>query len=72
MHLSYSRLFRYNVNHDDLVQTKENHSPIRIRFVLTGQQPQQQPGKVLTGDLDSSLAQLANNLTINKTATAQK
>ncbi|XP_013166065.1 PREDICTED: phosphatidylinositol-binding clathrin assembly protein LAP isoform X6 [Papilio xuthus] len=33
---------------------------------------QQQPGKVLTGDLDSSLAQLANNLTINKTATAQK
>ncbi|XP_047537816.1 phosphatidylinositol-binding clathrin assembly protein LAP isoform X7 [Vanessa atalanta] len=36
------------------------------------QQPQQQPGKVLTGDLDSSLAQLANNLTINKTATAQK
>ncbi|XP_013147595.1 PREDICTED: phosphatidylinositol-binding clathrin assembly protein LAP isoform X3 [Papilio polytes] len=36
-----------------------------------GQQPQQ-PGKVLTGDLDSSLAQLANNLTINKTATAQK
>ncbi|XP_035453285.1 phosphatidylinositol-binding clathrin assembly protein LAP isoform X14 [Spodoptera frugiperda] len=37
-----------------------------------GQQPQQQQGKVLTGDLDSSLAQLANNLTINKTATAQK
>ncbi|XP_014362859.2 phosphatidylinositol-binding clathrin assembly protein LAP isoform X8 [Papilio machaon] len=34
-------------------------------------QQQQQPGKVLTGDLDSSLAQLANNLTINKTATAQ-
>ncbi|XP_047034919.1 phosphatidylinositol-binding clathrin assembly protein LAP isoform X2 [Helicoverpa armigera] len=38
----------------------------------TGQQPQQQQGKVLTGDLDSSLAQLANNLSINKTATAQK
>ncbi|XP_072933593.1 phosphatidylinositol-binding clathrin assembly protein LAP isoform X7 [Epargyreus clarus] len=38
----------------------------------TGQQPQQQPGKVLTGDLDSSLAQLANNLTINKSAAAQK
>ncbi|XP_037303370.1 phosphatidylinositol-binding clathrin assembly protein LAP isoform X8 [Manduca sexta] len=37
-----------------------------------GQQPQQQPGKVLTGDLDSSLAQLANNLTINKSAAAQK
>nr|XP_049693643.1 phosphatidylinositol-binding clathrin assembly protein LAP isoform X8 [Helicoverpa armigera] len=37
-----------------------------------GQQPQQQQGKVLTGDLDSSLAQLANNLSINKTATAQK
>ncbi|XP_039760289.1 phosphatidylinositol-binding clathrin assembly protein LAP isoform X9 [Pararge aegeria] len=38
-----------------------------------GQQTQQQqPGKVLTGDLDSSLAQLANNLTINKTASAQK
>ncbi|XP_013186198.1 phosphatidylinositol-binding clathrin assembly protein LAP isoform X2 [Amyelois transitella] len=39
----------------------------------TGQPPQQQqPGKVLTGDLDSSLAQLANNLTINKSAAAQK
>ncbi|XP_041983327.1 phosphatidylinositol-binding clathrin assembly protein LAP isoform X7 [Aricia agestis] len=38
-----------------------------------GQQPQQpQPSKVLTGDLDSSLAQLANNLTINKSAAAQK
>lgn len=36
------------------------------------QQPQQPAGKVLTGDLDSSLAQLANNLTINKTASAQK
>ncbi|KAI8437852.1 hypothetical protein MSG28_012070 [Choristoneura fumiferana] len=36
-----------------------------------GQQPPQQPGKVLTGDLDSSLAQLANNLSINK-ATAPK
>ncbi|XP_062525317.1 phosphatidylinositol-binding clathrin assembly protein LAP isoform X10 [Bombyx mori] len=31
-----------------------------------------QPGKVLTGDLDSSLASLANNLSINKTAAAQK
>ncbi|CAK1545760.1 unnamed protein product [Leptosia nina] len=38
----------------------------------TGQQQQPQPNKVLTGDLDSSLAQLANNLSINKTATAQK
>ncbi|XP_063379515.1 phosphatidylinositol-binding clathrin assembly protein LAP isoform X5 [Cydia fagiglandana] len=36
-----------------------------------GQQQQQQPNKVLTGDLDSSLASLANNLTINK-ATAPK
>uniref|UniRef100_A0A6M2DS85 Putative clathrin assembly protein n=1 Tax=Xenopsylla cheopis TaxID=163159 RepID=A0A6M2DS85_XENCH len=30
-----------------------------------------QQGKVLTGDLDSSLASLANNLTINKSAQAQ-
>lgn len=29
------------------------------------------PGKVLTGDLDSSLASLAENLTINKSASAQ-
>lgn len=40
-----------------------------------GVQPQQiaaqQPGKVLTGDLDSSLASLAENLTINKSASAQ-
>lgn len=34
-------------------------------------QQQQQPGKVLTGDLDSSLASLAENLTINKSASAQ-
>ncbi|KAG5681449.1 hypothetical protein PVAND_010884 [Polypedilum vanderplanki] len=33
-------------------------------------QQQQQPGKVLTGDLDSSLASLAENLTINKSATS--
>lgn len=37
-----------------------------------GQQQQQQPNKVLTGDLDSSLASLANNLTINKSAAAPK
>lgn len=30
------------------------------------------PGKVLTGDLDSSLASLAENLTINKSAQPQK
>ena len=30
----------------------------------------QQPGKVLTGDLDSSLASLAENLTINKSASS--
>ncbi|XP_053615303.1 phosphatidylinositol-binding clathrin assembly protein LAP isoform X2 [Plodia interpunctella] len=50
-------------------------SPARqpmVPMAAMGQQPQQQPGKVLTGDLDSSLAQLANNLSINKTATAQK
>lgn len=37
------------------------------------QQQQQQPssGKVLTGDLDSSLASLAENLTINKSASSQ-
>lgn len=33
-------------------------------------QTQPQPGKVLTGDLDSSLASLAENLTINKSATS--
>ncbi|XP_045779596.1 phosphatidylinositol-binding clathrin assembly protein LAP isoform X3 [Maniola jurtina] len=52
-------------------------SPARqpmMPMAAMGQQTQQstQPGKVLTGDLDSSLAQLANNLTINKTASAQK
>ncbi|CAH0596163.1 unnamed protein product [Chrysodeixis includens] len=50
-------------------------SPARqpiMPMTAAGQQPQQQTGKVLTGDLDSSLAQLANNLSINKTATAQK
>ncbi|XP_038110182.1 phosphatidylinositol-binding clathrin assembly protein LAP isoform X3 [Culex quinquefasciatus] len=31
----------------------------------------QQPGKVLTGDLDSSLASLAESLSINKTSSAQ-
>ncbi|XP_050354728.1 phosphatidylinositol-binding clathrin assembly protein LAP isoform X5 [Nymphalis io] len=46
--------------------------PMMPMAAMGQQQPQQQPGKVLTGDLDSSLAQLANNLTINKTASAQK
>lgn len=32
--------------------------------------PPQQPGKVLTGDLDSSLASLAENLSINKSASS--
>jgi hypothetical protein len=40
---------------------------------ITGQTaaPIATPGKVLTGDLDSSLASLAENLTINKSASAQ-
>ena len=41
---------------------------------ITGQTaaaPTATPGKVLTGDLDSSLASLAENLTINKSASAQ-
>lgn len=33
-------------------------------------QQAQQSGKVLTGDLDSSLASLAENLTINKSASS--
>lgn len=40
-----------------------------------GQQPpamsSNSSGRVLTGDLDSSLASLAENLTINKSASAQ-
>ncbi|XP_061729521.1 phosphatidylinositol-binding clathrin assembly protein LAP isoform X2 [Cydia pomonella] len=50
-------------------------SPARQPMVpmsAMGQQQQQQPNKVLTGDLDSSLASLANNLTINKSAAAPK
>jgi hypothetical protein len=42
-----------------------------VTGAITGAQPtqtQQQTGKVLTGDLDSSLALLANNLSINKSA----
>lgn len=52
--------------------SEANFSNVFSNTDTTGQQPQQQPGKVLTGDLDSSLAQLANNLSINKSATAQK
>ncbi|KAJ0172384.1 hypothetical protein K1T71_012357 [Dendrolimus kikuchii] len=52
--------------------SEANFSNVFNNTDTAGQQQQQQPGKVLTGDLDSSLAQLANNLTINKTATAQK
>jgi hypothetical protein len=37
----------------------------------TMQHTQPNPGKVLTGDLDSSLASLAENLSINKTAQAK-
>ncbi|XP_021187269.3 phosphatidylinositol-binding clathrin assembly protein LAP isoform X6 [Helicoverpa armigera] len=52
--------------------SEANFSNVFDNTDSAGQQPQQQQGKVLTGDLDSSLAQLANNLSINKTATAQK
>lgn len=38
--------------------------------IITGAAQTQQPGKVLTGDLDSSLASLAENLTINKSASS--
>ncbi|XP_049885825.1 phosphatidylinositol-binding clathrin assembly protein LAP isoform X8 [Pectinophora gossypiella] len=50
--------------------SEANFSNVFNNTDTTGQ-PQPQ-SKVLTGDLDSSLAQLANNLSINKTATAQK
>lgn len=38
--------------------------------IIPGAAQQQHPGKVLTGDLDSSLASLAENLTINKSASS--
>lgn len=38
--------------------------------IIPGAAQLQQSGKVLTGDLDSSLASLAENLTINKSATS--
>ncbi|XP_045527153.1 phosphatidylinositol-binding clathrin assembly protein LAP isoform X6 [Pieris brassicae] len=46
--------------------------PMMPMAAMGQQQQPTQPNKVLTGDLDSSLAQLANNLSINKTATAPK
>ena len=46
------------------------HQPSLIPGAAQSNQTQQQPGKVLTGDLDSSLASLAENLTINKSATS--
>ncbi|XP_063536034.1 phosphatidylinositol-binding clathrin assembly protein LAP isoform X10 [Cydia strobilella] len=52
--------------------SEANFSNVFNNTDTTGQQQQQQPNKVLTGDLDSSLASLANNLTINKSATAPK
>ncbi|XP_053615311.1 phosphatidylinositol-binding clathrin assembly protein LAP isoform X10 [Plodia interpunctella] len=58
--------------HGNTFVTDDSFSNVFSNTDTAGQQPQQQPGKVLTGDLDSSLAQLANNLSINKTATAQK
>lgn len=38
--------------------------------IIPGAVQPTQPGKVLTGDLDSSLASLAENLTINKSASS--
>lgn len=52
--------------------SEANFSNVFNNTDTTGQQQQQQPNKVLTGDLDSSLASLANNLTINKSAAAPK
>lgn len=51
--------------------SEANFSNVFNNTDSTGHQAPQ-PGKVLTGDLDSSLASLANNLSINKTAAAQK
>ncbi|XP_063358823.1 phosphatidylinositol-binding clathrin assembly protein LAP isoform X8 [Cydia amplana] len=52
--------------------SEANFSNVFNNTDTTGQQQHQQPNKVLTGDLDSSLASLANNLTINKSAAAPK
>ncbi|XP_054270304.1 phosphatidylinositol-binding clathrin assembly protein LAP isoform X3 [Macrosteles quadrilineatus] len=45
-------------------------SPAKPAMPMTAAVPATGPSKVLTGDLDSSLASLAENLTINKGATA--
>jgi phosphatidylinositol-binding clathrin assembly protein len=50
------------------LQQQPTHQPSLIPGA--GQAAQQQAGKVLTGDLDSSLASLAENLTINKSASS--
>jgi hypothetical protein len=49
------------------MQQQPTHQPSLIPGAA---QQAQQPGKVLTGDLDSSLASLAENLTINKSASS--
>lgn len=49
------------------MQQQPTHQPSLIPGTV---QQTQQPGKVLTGDLDSSLASLAENLTINKSASS--
>ncbi|KAL7036406.1 hypothetical protein ACKWTF_008803 [Chironomus riparius] len=59
-------------NHSTAFVSESNFSSVfgNSEPIGAAQQQQQQPGKVLTGDLDSSLASLAENLTINKSATS--
>lgn len=61
------------INAGEENQTGNLTSGSQITGVSSAQQQQHQPssGKVLTGDLDSSLASLAENLTINKSASSQ-
>lgn len=47
-----------------------HQQPTHQTSLILGAAQAQQPGKVLTGDLDSSLASLAENLTINKSASS--
>lgn len=57
-------------NHSGQSSTTGLIQAVQQPIIPGAAQQSQQPGKVLTGDLDSSLASLAENLTINKSATS--
>jgi len=64
----------YSSNSSSILALQQQQHQQQHQHQLNQQQQQQPPagtGKIITGDLDSSLMSLVDNLNINKTASAK-